>query len=204
MMNSQPTGIQFHLITGRKQMFYQEDAELVARICGDLEGHIFGRANLILNGEDDVTAIPGSAMIGITILTHPLPDSFHERERLTQIVITQISQESFQFKRLRDLAKVKVGRSPILSEIEFVSGERLFLEFNEVAAGGVEERNVLQQLFARPYLSCRHLDGGFSVWNTAHIVSWSHYPKLGASPSSWQIVRVPESLPESARHEVSL
>jgi hypothetical protein len=190
---TQPTGIQLHLSTGRKHWFYQENADLVANICSDLDGQIFTRASLIIDGAEDVTAFPGQALIGITILTDPLPETFFERERLARTVVTQISQETFQYRRLQLLSKLEGYRSTLLSELEFTSGERLFLQFSEVAVNGMGERNVLNHLFSRPSLSCRRLEGGFSIWNTSHIVSWSHYPKLEAPGNAWPASTFSES-----------
>lgn len=174
----QATSIQIHLTSGRKHMFYQEDAGLVERICDDLDGHVFARNSLIIEASDDITAFPGHAIIGITILTDPLPQSFYERERLSHSIIVQISQESFEFRRLQDLAKITGTRSSSLCHLEFVSGEHLFLEFSDIAENGLEERFALHNLFTRPSLHSRRPDGGFSIWNTAHIVSWSRYPKV--------------------------
>ncbi len=194
MVNFQPTGIQLHLVTGHKKMFYQERANLVAKICDDLDGRIFTRASLILDGTDDVTAFQGTALLGITILTDPLPESFYQREKLSNVVVTQISQESFQLRRLQYMSNVEGERGPSLSTLEFISGECLFLEFSEIAESGMAQRDSLFHLFTRPTISCRRLEGGFSIWNTAHIVSWSHYPKLEVPANSWQV----ESLAEPA------
>jgi hypothetical protein len=200
MDNFQPTGIQLHLVTGRKHMFYQESPSLVETICNDLDGQIFSRASLIIDSQDDSTSFPGQALIGITLLTDPLPESFIERERLSKTVVTQISQETFQYRRLQLMAKVEGVRSALLSELEFSSGERLFLEFSEVAVSGMRERTALHNLFSRPSLSCRRLDCGFSIWNTAHIVSWSHYPKLEVPGNAWPA----ESLPEHVRADAKI
>lgn len=195
----QPTGIQIHLVTGHKRMFYQEDLELVAKICNDLDGRIFSRASLIIDSALDVTAIPGTAMLGITILTDPLPPAFYEAEKASKTVITQISQEAFQLRRLQDMSKVEGRRSPILCELEFVSGEHLFLEFSEIALSGMGERNALNHLFTRPSLSCRRLDGGFSIWSTSHIVSWSLYPKLEVPANAWPAEAIVEHVPGEAK-----
>jgi hypothetical protein len=185
MARTQPTGIQLHLITGNKRMFYQENAELVAKICNDLDGQIFARASLIIDGPDDVTAFPGHAIVGITILTDPLPACFYEKESASKTVITQITFETFQYKRLQLHAKVEGERGTVLSELEFANGEHLFLEFSEIAVSGLDERKTLHNLFTRPSLSCRRLEVGFSIWNTSHIVSWSLYPKLEVPGNAW-------------------
>ena len=185
MNEIQPTGIQLHLITGNKPMFYQEDSGLVALICADLDGRVFTRPSLIIESREDVTAFPGHALVGITVLTDPLPASFLEHERLTKAVVSEISPETFKIQRLRNLAKVEGTRGPMLCEIELTSGDRLFLELSEVAENGIDERSSMHHLFSRPSIACRRLEGGFSIWNTAHIVSWSHYPKLEVPAGSW-------------------
>ena len=199
MAHYQPTAIQLHLVTGHKLMFVQEDSALVAAICNDLDGNVFKRASLIVNGEDDVTSVPGSALIGITILTDPLPQSFVDREAVAQTVITQISKETFQFKRLRHMANVEGERSSTFSELEFVSGEHLFLQNSEIAESSMGQRNSLHHLFTRPSLWCRRLDGGFSVWNTAHIVYWSQYPKVDVPANSWPAESVPQLIHAEAK-----
>lgn len=186
MDNFQATGIKFHLTSGNERMFYQEDKDLVAKICNDLDGQVFLKSSIIIDSRDDVTAFPGNALIGITILTDPLPESFYEREKTSGTVVLQISREAFNLQRLQYLSKIEGLRGPTLSELEFINGERLFFEITEVAVSGMDERNALHNLFARPSIFCRRLDGGFSVWNTSHIVSWSHYPKMEVPANSWQ------------------
>lgn len=197
METYQSTGIQIHLTTGDKPMFYQELPELVAKICNDLDGRIFTRTSLIIESGEHITTFPGHAMIGITILIDVLPDGFLQREKDSNITISQISEESFHLRRLGYMAKVEGQKGTSLCELQFVSGERLFLEFIEVAVSGMGERTELHHLFAHPSLSCRRLEGGFSIWNTAHIVSWSHYPKIEVPINSWPA----ESLAGHARSE---
>lgn len=199
MLSYQPTGIQLHLITGRKHMFYQENPDLVAIICADLDGQIFTRESLIIDSAEDTTAFPGHALIGITILTDPIPDSYLHREQVSKTVVTQISQETFQFRRLQLMAKVEGERGLLLSELEFASGERLFLESSEIAANEMGERAALNHLFAKPSLSCRRLDCGFSIWNTKHIISWSHYPKLDVPGNAWPAENLPETVLADAK-----
>ena len=194
MPSSNPTVIQIHLTTGRKHLFYQANSGLIQNICDDLEGQVFKRPSLNIESINHVTTFPGQAMIGITILADPIPDCFYERERLTKAIVTQISAEAFQLRRLKYIAKVEGERGKTISELEFVSGERLYLEFNEVAGNSIDERNLMHHLFSNPSLCCRRLEGGFSIWNTAQIVSWSHYPKLEVPVNAWQA----ESLAELA------
>jgi hypothetical protein len=194
-----PTGIQLHLTTGRKHWFYQENAELVGTIMDDLDGNVFSKESLVIDGADEVSSFPGSALIGITILTDVLPESFLEKEKLSKTVVTQISLETFQYSRLQLISKYEGMRGALLSEIEFVSGERLYLEFSEVARNAMGERSVMHHLFSRPSISSRRPEGGFSIWNTAHIVSWSHYPKLDAPGDSWPAETLTEPITGAAK-----
>lgn len=173
------------MATGRKHMFYQDDPSLVQAICEDLNGQIFGRASLIIQSLREVTAFPGHSLVGITILTDPLPESLFERERASKTVITQVSEETFQYRKLQEVLRVEGKRGVIFSELEFTSGERLFLEIDGEAMSSMGERNAMHHLFTRPSISCRRLDGGFSIWNTAHIISWSQSPKLESPENAW-------------------
>ena len=180
-------------------MFYQEDQDLVGKICEGADGQIFSRASLIIESVDGVTSFPGNALIGITILTEPLPHSFLEHEASSKINIRQISQESFLVRRPQAISSIEGARGFTLSEIEFVSGEHLFLEASAVAQSGMRERNTLHHLFSNPSLWCRRLEGGFSIWNTAHIVSWSHFPKLEVPANSWRAETLTEPVVGQAK-----
>ncbi|MEQ1934903.1 MAG: hypothetical protein ABL962_13670 [Fimbriimonadaceae bacterium] len=192
--NHNPTSIQLHLITRRKPIYYQDDARLVAKIFEELDGHIF-TGSLLIDGDNDVNAIAAQSLIGVTIKSEVLPKSLTDRVATMRAVTTQITWEDFQRRRETPMEKVVGERCCVLSELEFVTGELLFLEFNEVALGAMGERSVLQHLFSRPSLFCRTLEGGYSVWNTAHIVSWSHYPKLDTPPSAWSAKSVARPAP---------
>lgn len=193
-----PTSIQLHLITGRKAMFYLEDAVKASEICEELDGHVFTKGSLIIEGLDTVAAFSGSALVGITVLTSGLPKSFEDREAMMRTVVTQLSEPSFQQRKDFCKDKVQGERSCVVSELEFVTGEHLYLEFNEIAVGDMGERSVLTNLFTRPSIFCRTLEGGFGVFNTAHIVSWSHHPKLDVPTNAWYAESLPSSKDEDA------
>lgn len=180
-----PFGIQVHLLTGRKHMFYQEDPQLVEAIAQNLSGQIFSRPSLIIDGRDGSMSFPGHAIVGITVVSDPLPESFLKREQASNVVVTQISAETFHIQRLRLKATLEGVQSALLSEIEFVGGERLYLEFCELGVSGLQERSALGHLFSSPSISCRRADNGFSIWNTAHIVSWSNFPKREVPSNAW-------------------
>ncbi len=188
----QPTGVQLQLVTGRRYMFYQEDPTLATSICNDLDNQIFSRPSLIVDSVEEVTAFPGHALLSITILVEMLPESFFAKERLSKTVTTQITLEEFESRRRQNIAKEEGKRGAVVSELEFVNGERLYLEFSEIAASAMGERNALYHLFSHPSLWCRRLGGGFTIWNTAHIVSWSHHPKLDVPGNAWQAELLPE------------
>ena len=168
----QPAGIQLHLVSGNKRMFYQEDTDLIAKICDDIDGHVFSRASIIIESALDVIAVPGDALIGISVMTDPLPEFYFKMEQTSKTMVTQISEETFLLGAIgSSCQKSSDKKGSSLSELEFVSGEHLFLELAEIAESALSERFALHHLFNHPSLFCRRLEGGFSIWNTKKIVS---------------------------------
>jgi hypothetical protein len=192
MENLQPITIHLHLINGLTRVFYQDDPELIATICNDLDGRVFTQPNLIIESKENAVAFAGHTLMGISILTDQIPNSISMRENMSRTVVTQITEENFLQLGHQDRPKVEGRRSNILSEIVFVSGEHLYLEFSEVAIGGMGERAEMHNLFTNPSLACHRLGGGFSLWNTAQMVSWSHSPKLATPGNSWSAEEVAE------------
>ena len=186
------TEIHLHLTSGYKRAFYQDNISLIKNIFDDLDFQIFARASQIIVGREEAFAFPGTALIGISFQTTLFPDSFVERERLTGTVIRQIEKESFLEKRSKPI-EVKDGiRHSIISEIEFSTGKRIYLEASELVQSRLEARLNMHHLFTSPCIYCRRFEGGFSIWNTAHIVSWTHYPSLEVPSNSWQAEPMPE------------
>ena len=188
----QPITIQVHLINGTTREFQQDNPEAIAAICNNLDGRVFTEANLIIAGKHEAIAFSGHALIGVSILTDQIPNSIKLREDLLKTVVTQISKESYLDLRNNNMPKVTGIRSNILSEIVFLNGQQLFLEFSEIAIGGLGERAEMHHLFTNPSLACHRLGGGFSLWNTAQMASWSHSPKLEAPDTAWNALEVLE------------
>ena len=190
MESPKPLTIHIHLINGVTRVFRQDNPELIAVICNDLDGKLFSQSTLIIDSPDEAIAFSGQALMGISILTDQIPNSISMRETMSRTRVTQITKESFLELRRQNVPKVEGIRSNILSEIVFTSGEHIYLESSEIAIGGLGERAEMHHLFTNPSLACRKLGGGFTLWNTAHIVSWSHSPKLEAPGNSWSAVEV--------------
>lgn len=186
MINNQPIGIQIHLASGNKRMFYQDNAEQADRILKDLDGRVFTRDTVIIEGPDAIHAFPSNELIGISIITDLMPESFMEMERASETVVSQIAQDAYLFQHHQYLTKVVGKMSSTFSELEFVSGERLFFEMQGITENIPGERFALNHLFKSPSLFCRRLHGGFSIWNTRKVVSWTLYPKLESPSSAWQ------------------
>ena len=187
MENLQPITIHLHLTSGLKRVFHQDNPRLIATIFDEFDGRLFTQPTLIIESRDSVTAFSSHSLIGISILTDQVPNSLSLREGRSKTVVTEITQENYLQLRHQNIPKVEGIRSNILSEIVFVSGQHLYLEFSEIAIGGMGERAELHHQFSNPSLACRRLGGGFSLWNTAQIVSWSHSPKLESPDTSWNL-----------------
>lgn len=190
MESLKPLTIHIHLVTGVTRVFRQENPEFIAVICNDLDGKLFSQSTLIIDSADEAIAFSGQALMGVSILTDQIPNSISMRETMSRTRVTQITKENFIELRGQKIPKVEGIRSNILSEIVLTSGQHIYLESSEIAIGGMGERAEMHHLFANPSLACRKLGGGFTIWNTAHIVSWSHSPKLEAPGNSWSAVEV--------------
>ena len=193
MESLNPITIHIHLINGTTRVFRQDNPELIAVICNDLDGKLFTQSTLIIDSMGESITFSGHALMGISILTDQIPNSISMRESMTGSLVTQISKDSFLDLRRQNVPKVQGIRSNILSELVFASGEHIYLESSEIAIGGLGERAEMHHLFTNPSQACRKLGGGFSLWNTAQIVSWSHSPKLEAPGNSWSAVEVADS-----------
>ena len=186
------TEIHLHLTSGQKRAFYQENVSLIKTIFDDLHFHIFARTSQIIVGNNEAYAFPGTALIGISFQTTLFPGSFIDRETVTGTVIRQIEKESFLRKRSMAFSFQEGAMNSIISEVEFSTGKRIYLEASEIIESPIDTRSNMHHLFKNPCLFCRRLQGGFSIWNTAQIVSWTHYPALNLPNHSWQAELMPE------------
>lgn len=180
-------GVQVHLVNGHKWIFYQENQSQIDKICSDLEGSFFSKPSLIIDNVDHITAFPCHSLLGISVLTENLPENFIRMENLSNRTAQQIGEEEFIRMRYQATSKIEGHQSRTLSQLEFVSGESLFIEINDAVENGMEERSSLYHLFSRPTLATRRQDFGFSLWNTAQIVSWSLYPSTEVPSTAWQV-----------------
>lgn len=194
-----PVEIHLHLTSGRKHIFTQSDLGFAKKICDEIDGSIFSKQCLIIEGKDEVAAFPGHAVMGITVYSDPLPDSFLKQEMLAKTTAAQVTHEVYNERHSHTISPQEGERSIVLSEVEFSNGARLFLEFSEVTALSIDERSTMHHLFTHPALLCR-VPGGFSIWNTAQMVSWSHYPKLHIPIDSWVADSVPKDLTEDLKN----
>ena len=151
------------------------------------------RTLIIENGLNAV-AFAGHGLLGISIVTDQMPKAISMRESTLRTYVRQISKEDYNLILHRNLPKEEGLRSNIVSEIAFVNGQQIYLEFSEIAIGGMGERAEMHHLFTNPSLACRRLGGGFSLWNTSQIMSWSHSPKLESPGTTWKAIEVAEAL----------
>lgn len=193
-MSTQPyLELHLHLSNGRTHEWQQNDPQLAQSIIGQLTPKVFAQPSLILYGESCVTAYPGAALIGVSVIMAELP------EELLHLIGTPASNSSSFWEITEDeySAKQRVVQ-PItegepflmLSEIELSSGRRLYIENHvEAAVSASQERQILHHIFAHPTLACRRLDGGLSLWNRAHFVSFSFCPKPTVPANAWPAER---------------
>ena len=179
-----PIEIHLHLVSGRTHIYSQNDLNLARKICDAIDGSIFNKPSIIIESDNDMNTFPGTALLGISVYSEPLPDSYLKHELGTNTTVRKISHAQYQESYGQIAEKSEGQRELVLSEVEFVNGARIYLEINEIAAFSADERSAMHHLFSHPALICRVI-GGFSIWNIAHIVSWSHYPKMNVPIDSW-------------------
>ena len=194
-----PIEVHLHLTSGRKHIFTQSDLGFAKKICDDINASIFKEQSIVVEGKDEIYAFSGHALIGITVYTDPLPDSYLKHEMLTRSTVMQITHEMHRERHEQTISTHEGERCLVLSEVEFCNGARLYLEFNEVTALSIDERSTMHHLFTHPALMCR-VNGGFSIWSTSHMCSWTHYPKLHIPLNSWVADAAPRDLLEDLQN----
>ncbi len=182
MTTCQPTVLELHFVNGQKQTFCHNTSDVASRICLDFSNDLFRNTHFIVEGSQDVTVVTGQFLLGITVIVTPLPESCLAQEQKAQAVAVQMSKASYESKRLacQGLDELSI---PILTDVLLASSEHVYFEFLELDRGGPGDRYRIHDLFSEASLSTRNIEGGFSLWNTAHFVSWSHFPKLELEPS---------------------
>lgn len=173
--------LHLHLVNGNTRKFAQNDPEAVEQILGQMNQTIFSQPTLVVHGHHVATTYRTSALIGISLLMDPLPESLL---RLTHKLrhgvgeIQEISEAQYN-ARLHEMKSTVAGQPAVrLNEIEFVSGHRIWLEVSiESAVNDMQERQLVKHAFEGPTLVSRRIDSGVSIWNRAQMVSYSFTPK---------------------------
>lgn len=181
-MTSQPLlELHLHLVNGSTHKFMQHNPQVVEQILPQLNPRIFTQPTLVLFGQNTVNTYPSSALIGISLIMEPLPESLLRLTRdpaLGVVDMQELAVADYQAKK-RVAQPIVAGQPAVsLHEIEFVSGHRLWVEVSiQAAANKMEERQLVKHAFEGPNLVCRRLGGGLSIWNRAQMVSYSFSPK---------------------------
>lgn len=186
--------LHLHLSNGHTHEFIQDNQELAAQVIGQITPKVFTQPSLILSGESEVVAYPGSALLGLSVLMEEIPDELFQLVGIPSGNVSsfwEITEDEYQAKR-RVVQPIVEGEPFLMvSEIELSSGQRLWIE-NHVthAISAMQERQVLHNIFAQPILACRRPDGGISLWNRAHFVSFSFCPKPTVPSNAWPAERM--------------
>ena len=180
MNSSTPLEIQLHLANGHIHRFVQHDPQAVEQILQAMNPRVFAQPNLTIFGAQLVTTYPTAALVGIGLRMEPMPDSLlRMASNIPNGVgeIREISEADYHAK-LPQTRPFVAGQSGVsLNEIEFISGERLWLEVAiQAASGEMQERQLVKHAFAGPNLVCHRIGGGIGLWNRALMVSYRFAP----------------------------
>ena len=205
------TSIRLHLTSGLRHTYHRVGLSLVANIFDDSDGDIFTRPGLIFDGEKVLDEYSGDDIIGVTVMAKWPYEHFFERERSLGIMAVELnSKPSFSdgcseetragsHSRPR-VATIGERRRKIYTEIEFLGGKKLRVEFSQLVEPGINESAVVNHIFSHSSLTCRRIEGGLSIWNTDRIVSWTNFPQVevhSASKALKESYEVSKSLSES-------
>ena len=180
--------LHLHLLNGTTRTFVQNDPDLARQLLRQMGPRVFAQPALILHGPDQVTAFPGSALAGLSILMDPLPE---ELLRLDPFPCVEVTQEEYQAERYTQAGIIEGRPFLMLSEVEMSSGRRLWFAIQvSEAMGGFQERQMLHNAFTLPSLISRRLGGGLSLWNRAQMVSCSFSPKPDVPGTAWPVEAV--------------
>ena len=180
--------LHLHLLDGTTRTFVQNDPDLARQLLRHVGPRVFSQPALILRGPDQVTALPGSALLGLSILMDPLHE---ELLRLDPFPCVEITREEYQAERYAQADIIEGRSSLMLSEVEMSSGRRLWFAIQALeAVGAFQERHMLHNAFALPSLVSRRLGGGLSLWNRAQMVSCSFSPPPDVPGTAWPVEAV--------------
>lgn len=180
MTSSTPLEIQLHLANGHVHRFVQDDPQAVEQILGAINPRVFAQPHLTLFGAQSVATYPTAALTGIALKMEPMPESLlRMANKIPNGVaeVREISQADYHAKlsQLKPFAAGQPGVS--LNEIEFICGQRLWLEVKlQAASGEMQERQLVKHAFEGPSLICHRRGGGVSLWNRARMVSYRFAP----------------------------
>lgn len=185
--------LHLHLANGRTHKWVQNDEELAAQIIAQITPKIFAQPSLVLHDESSVTAYPGTALLGLSVLMEEIP------ETLLQLIgspsthsagMWAITEDEYAAKQRAVQPIIDGEPFLMLIEIELSNGQRIWIENHlKKAVPAMQQRQILHQIFEKPTFACRRLDGGLSVWNRAHFVSFSLRPKPTVPANSWPAKR---------------
>lgn len=185
--------IQLHLVNGNTHRFVQDKPEPARQILQQITPKVFEQHSLVIAGENSVVTYPGTALSGIGLLMDELLEEVLHLplpSRANMTTLSEIAPDDYQAIR-QQVWPIEEGRPFVMvHEVEFLSARRLWLEAHvQSAVSGIQERQIVHSIFSGPALVCNRLGGGISLWNRAHMVSYSFHPAPGAPAPYWPAER---------------
>lgn len=166
--------LHLHLHDGTTRTFVQNDKKLVRQIVPQIGPCLFSQPALLLYGQDQVTAFPGSALVGVSLLMDPMPD---ELLQLEPFPCFEITHEDYQAARQAAKGIAEEDRSFMAGAIEMDTGRHFWIAVPvSQTRWGFAERQMLHTLLSLPCIICRRVGGGISLWNRSQIRSCSFSP----------------------------
>lgn len=176
--------IRIHLEDGRVAVFHQEDAQKAQRLLDHIQpGKLFAPPILGLGSATKMTAFQSRLVTRVDVIATTLPAwPFYGGV----VDLQEITRENFenetradrsQEPSVEEAARLQIPIQ-VYSELEMVSGERIFLRvcLKLQQRLPLEQGLFMQHLFASTGLYARRLGGGMVIVNPANVVRMALYP----------------------------
>ena len=187
--------IRVHLVSGAVHSFVQDDSDAIRRMLEMVSPQkLFQQRVIMVGGTQSVTGFPTTAVTRVDFVMEGLP-AFYSAETVNgshrELIV--ISEEEF-LERLPAVKRNDVEGNPsavaglhtALGRIDLASGEPVFCEVHANAAQKLEQRVIVQHLFALPFLLASLQGNGVCAINMAQVARIVFHPGPELTPGeSW-------------------
>lgn len=188
--------IDIHLIDGTTHSFVVDDEKEIARILdGLVPARVFANKQVMIAGNYFIAGFASDAVTRIDFITDNPPSWPYIGGLKEMVEVDEDALDRRAIPRLSDTRRSDVQHAigeefDTFGEFGLADGKRLCLRFGTTAAGAIEQRTRLTQLFSGPTFHVMRRDRGVILINPKHIIRWAFYPGPPEAPvTAWKAHR---------------